>query len=75
MCTSYFKCVNTLISAFRLEVIERTGEYVAVQSGQNRAVIYAAPFRVDLFSGDQLVVSANARGLMKFEHIQERKSR
>jgi alpha 1,3-glucosidase len=53
----------------RLNIIEKTAEFVSVNAGANRVTIHASPFRVDLFSGDELVISANARGLMRFEHI------
>jgi alpha 1,3-glucosidase len=52
-----------------LTVIEKTAEFISVKAGAKRVVIHAIPFRVDLFSEDQLVISANARGLMRFEHI------
>lgn len=38
-------------------------------SGANKAVVIAKPFRVDFYENNVLVVSANARGLMNFEHI------
>nr|ALX00045.1 neutral alpha-glucosidase ab-like protein [Melanoplus sanguinipes] len=53
----------------RLEVKERTAEYVSVSSGSTKAKIYGAPFRVDFYNGDTLAITANAKGLMKFEHI------
>jgi alpha 1,3-glucosidase len=53
----------------RLKVIEKTAELVSVESGTNRVIVHAIPFHVDLFSGDELVISVNARGLMRFEHI------
>jgi alpha 1,3-glucosidase len=52
-----------------LTVLEKTTEFISVKAGANRVTIHAIPFRVDLFSEDQLVISANARGLMRFEHI------
>jgi alpha 1,3-glucosidase len=60
-----------VISVFfdRLKVIERTAEFVSVKAGANKVTVHAIPFHVDLFTGDQLVISANARGLMRFEHI------
>ncbi|PSN57770.1 hypothetical protein C0J52_07257 [Blattella germanica] len=53
----------------KLEVVERTAEFVSIKSGPNTVQVHAIPFRVDLYSGDQLVISANARGLMRFEHL------
>ncbi|XP_078047812.1 glucosidase 2 subunit alpha [Augochlora pura] len=51
-----------------LTLVEKTVDHVTVKSGANKAILYALPFRVDLYSQDVLVVSANARGLMRFEH-------
>lgn len=56
----------------RLNIIEKTAEFISLSAGANRVTVYAIPFRVDLFSGDQLVISANARGLMRFEHIRQK---
>ncbi|XP_069692372.1 neutral alpha-glucosidase AB [Periplaneta americana] len=56
----------------KLEIAERTADFVTVKSGSNKVIVHAAPFRVDLYSGDQLVISANARGLMKFEHLRHK---
>lgn len=53
---------------FSLNVVSQDSEKVIISSGPNKAVIYGSPFRIDLFSGDQLVIRANAQGLMKFEH-------
>jgi len=36
--------------------------------GKNRAVVTAKPFKIDIYSDGVLVVSANNRGLLKFEH-------
>ncbi|XP_063995700.1 neutral alpha-glucosidase AB isoform X3 [Diachasmimorpha longicaudata] len=52
-----------------LKIVESLSNNVTVTSGPNKAVLHFSPFRVDLYSGDQLVVSANARGLMRFEHL------
>jgi len=51
-----------------LQIEEKTENSVIIKSGPNKAVLMGAPFRLDLYSGDQLTISANARGLMKFEH-------
>lgn len=52
----------------KLTLVERTADHVIVTNGGNKVILYAIPFRVDLYSQDLLVVSANARGLMRFEH-------
>ncbi|GAB0095795.1 neutral alpha-glucosidase AB [Sergentomyia squamirostris] len=54
-----------------ISVMKNEGE-VVVESGNNRAVILSSPFRIDFFSGENLVVSANGKGLMKFEHLRKK---
>ncbi|XP_064483870.1 neutral alpha-glucosidase AB-like isoform X3 [Ornithodoros turicata] len=39
-----------------------------VKFGRNSATVNLNPFSVELYSGEQLVIIANARGLMRFEH-------
>ena len=39
----------------------------------SKAVLTFNPLRVDFFSGDNLVLSTNARGMMKFEHLRYKK--
>ncbi|CAH0381061.1 unnamed protein product [Bemisia tabaci] len=56
-----------------LEVLEKTSEKIIVKSGENKVIVHYAPFKLDCFSHDELVISANSQGLMKFEH-QRRKS-
>ncbi|GLH04970.1 uncharacterized protein GBIM_10615, partial [Gryllus bimaculatus] len=55
-----------------LKIIEQTADHVTVQAGANEAKVFAAPFRVDLYSHGQLVISSNARGLLKFEHYRKK---
>ncbi|XP_059616184.1 neutral alpha-glucosidase AB [Phlebotomus argentipes] len=45
---------------------------ISVECGGNRAVIVASPFRIDFYNGEVLVVSTNAKGLMKFEHLRKK---
>ncbi|XP_046400133.1 neutral alpha-glucosidase AB [Ischnura elegans] len=52
----------------KLELLDRTAEKVSIKCGPNSATITAKPFRVDLHDQNSLVISANDRGLMKFEH-------
>ncbi|KAG8177548.1 hypothetical protein JTE90_015952 [Oedothorax gibbosus] len=51
-----------------MEVISQDSDKVVVGFGPNKAVLNGSPFRLDIYCGDQLLMSANARGLMKFEH-------
>nr|CAD7194435.1 unnamed protein product [Timema douglasi] len=59
-------------SLAKLEVLERSAEHVTLRAGDNKVKIYGAPFRLDFYSGDHLVISSNARGLMRFEHIRQK---
>lgn len=54
----------------RLEIVEKAENSVTIKSGDNKVVLMGAPFRIDLYSGNSLVVSGNARGLLRFEHQQ-----
>lgn len=55
-----------------LKILEQTADHLTIQAGPNEAKIYSVPFRVDLYSHGQLVVSSNARGLLKFEHYRQK---
>ena len=52
----------------KLNLIEKTADHITIISDENKVILYANPFRVDLYSQNVLVISANARGLMRFEH-------
>lgn len=41
---------------------------IIVSCGQNKAVINVKPFKIDFYRNEVLFVSANAKGLFKFEH-------
>ncbi|XP_043482862.1 neutral alpha-glucosidase AB [Leptopilina heterotoma] len=56
----------------KIDAVEKSEEFVTVKSGANKAVLYFRPFKIDLYSRDQLVISTNARGLMRFEHIRNK---
>lgn len=53
----------------KLDSVSETTESITVVKGENKAVLYINPFKVDLYSQDVLIISANARGLMRFEHL------
>lgn len=55
-----------------IEVVNRDANGFTVVLGKNKAVVTAKSFRIDLYAGDELVISANGRGLMKFEHSREK---
>ncbi len=39
---------------------------------KNKVLVNANPFRIDVYSEDKLVISANQRGLFKFEHFRQK---
>lgn len=53
----------------KLELVEKTATHITIANGPNKAILYVSPFRVDFYSGSKLVISTNARGLMRFEHL------
>lgn len=53
----------------KLEVLERGKDSVSVRSGDNKAVIYAVPFKVEFYRNDKIVAVVNSRGLFEVEHL------
>jgi alpha 1,3-glucosidase len=56
-----------------IKVEDLTEDGFSVLLGSNKMVVYAKPLKMDFYSDGVLVVSANARGLMKFEQFRARK--
>jgi len=57
-----------------VHVVSRDEKSIVLGLGESsKAVINFKPLRVDFFSGDNLVLSTNARGMMKFEHLRHKK--
>lgn len=52
-----------------IDLVEKNAESITVVKGENKAILHVNPFKVDLYSQDVLMISANARGLMRFEHL------
>lgn len=48
---------------------ESSKKELIVTSGANKAVIHADPLKIDFYNNNYLVVSVNAKGLFKFEHL------
>lgn len=44
-----------------------------MQYKDNRAVVYASPFKIEFAKGDSVVAVVNARGLFEFEHFRKKK--
>lgn len=56
-----------------IKVTEQSDTQIVITAGpHNRAVIVAQPFRIDFYQNDVLTVSANAKGLMRFEHTRSK---
>lgn len=53
----------------KLDSVEKTTKSISVIKGENKAILHVNPFKIDLYSKDVLIISANARGLMRFEHL------
>ena len=50
----------------------RTATGLTVLNGKGKIVVTAEPLRLDFYSDGELVLSANARNLMRFEHSREK---
>nr|XP_029729830.1 neutral alpha-glucosidase AB-like [Aedes albopictus] len=55
-------------------LIESSKSDITIRDGSNRAVIQVNPFSIDFYDQDKLVVSANAKGMLKFEHSRPKPS-
>lgn len=60
-----------IIDSNRIKVTENNAE-LTITCKQNKAVIHAAPFKIDFYRNDVLFVTANAKGLFKFEHYRNK---
>ena len=52
-----------------ISVLSKDNEKIVLGLGDSKAILHFKPLRVDFYSGDKLVISTNARGMMKFEHL------
>ncbi|KFB48949.1 AGAP000862-PA-like protein [Anopheles sinensis] len=53
----------------RVESSSETAVSVACGEGDAKATVQLAPLKVDFYQQGKLVVSANAKGMMRFEHL------
>lgn len=53
---------------YRIKVTESSSDLI-LTVGAYKAVIHGSPFSIDFYKNDILYVSANAKGLLKFEHL------
>ena len=57
-----------------ITVISRDSDKIVLGLGEaSKCILHYKPLRVDFYSGDKLVLSTNARGMMKFEHLRNKK--
>ena len=54
-------------------MVDKTDSGFNVVMGSHKLVVSAKPLKIDFYSNGELVVSANARGLLKFEQYRQRK--
>ncbi|XP_055615481.1 neutral alpha-glucosidase AB [Toxorhynchites rutilus septentrionalis] len=47
---------------------------VSTEDGTSKAVVNVSPFRIDFYKDALLVVSANSKGLMRFEHLRRKET-
>lgn len=59
----------------QFDTVVKTIESITMVKDRNKVVVNSNPFRVDLYSQDVLTISANARGLMRFEHLRTKPER
>lgn len=69
---SVFCAISNCLLFFSFEVVDRSAQGVTVKFGSHRAVVSAKPLKIDVYNGDDLVVSTNARGLLKFEQYRSK---
>lgn len=46
--------------------------FTATFGSDNKVVVTASPFRIDVYKGERIVISGNQRGLLKFEHFRHK---
>lgn len=73
---SCFSLTYSLIyshSFSRIKVTEESTK-ITLTAGTNKAIIHAEPFTIDFYRNDILFVTANAKGLLRFEHLRRRRA-
>ncbi|KAK7082723.1 hypothetical protein SK128_025164, partial [Halocaridina rubra] len=56
----------------KFTVDERSFDGLILSFGESKVVLKAKPLRIDVYKGKNLVISTNARGLLKFEHYRNK---
>ena len=68
----------TLMPCCRITLTSKSEDKLEATFGEensHKIVVYANPFKFEVYSGDTLVITANGRGLMKFEHYRQREQK
>lgn len=52
-----------------MEVLDRDQEKVSIRSGDNKAIIYANPIKIEFYKNDVLVAVVNGKNLFNMEHL------
>ncbi|KAK3885252.1 hypothetical protein Pcinc_010526 [Petrolisthes cinctipes] len=50
------------------ELVDRSADGFTLRFGSSRVVVRSKPFQAEVYNGNDLVISLNPRGLLKFEH-------
>ncbi|OXU24605.1 hypothetical protein TSAR_003579 [Trichomalopsis sarcophagae] len=58
----------------QLKLVKHTDINFVVSSGPNRAYLQASPFKIDFYASNRRVLTVNAKGLMRFEHLRTKNS-
>lgn len=66
---------SSCVCVFRLSVVvqDENGLVLSLGGTEQRLIVNARPFRLDIIEGPQVLVSVNSRGLLAFEHLRVRK--
>jgi alpha 1,3-glucosidase len=54
---------------YSIKLVERDDKKLIIEFQGNKIAIQNVPFRIDVISGNEPVVSINSRGLLHFEHL------
>ena len=57
---------------FSIKILDKSSESVTIGLEKNKILLSAKPFRLDVISEDQPILSINAQGLLKFEHLRNK---
>lgn len=63
-----FLLCKTCTLFFSFELVDRSADGFTLKFGSSRVVVHSKPFHAEVYNGDDLVISLNPRGLLKFEH-------